>query len=99
MRRNPNQKVASLTLSGLFLLLFAASSPACRKAGDGEANSGKSLDSDKSKRLPSLEYASSYQPDVDAQGQLVLPGTSAPTLAWSGRQSVGSSSYEVIPVD
>lgn len=97
MRQSQVQKVFPFVLGSMLLLLVSFSLPACSKGSRG-ASEKQSLDAD-TKKIPNLEYASSYLPEVDAQGQLVLPGVTAPTLAWSGKQSMGSSRFEVVPVD
>ncbi len=44
-----------------------------------------------------LEYASSLEPYVDDKGSLVIPGQRLEK--WSGRTFVGSSSYDLVPID
>jgi|GEM_PF-6900431 len=44
-----------------------------------------------------LEYASSLEPYIDEKGSLVMPGQRLEK--WSGRTFVGSSSYDLVPID
>lgn len=93
MRRKSGLKAMTLSLA-IFLSVFCFTG--CGRAGESESGPQSA---DSVRKLQSLEYASNYQPNIDAQGQLILPSINAPTVAWSGRQSLGSSKFEVIPID
>ncbi len=49
------------------------------------------------KRPVRLEYAVSLDPYLDDKGSLVLPGQKLER--WTGRTFVGSSSYDLVPID
>jgi hypothetical protein len=49
------------------------------------------------RRVVRLEYAASLEPSVDKNGVLIIPGQRLER--WSGRTFVGSSGFDVVPVD
>lgn len=73
-------------------VLFLASVMAC------QGQKGKSDSDEKSEsadvRSNNLEYSSGTLATVDPSGQLVLPG-----FKWTGRASIGSARYEILPVE
>jgi hypothetical protein len=61
------------------------------------ANNEKRKNTETSRQMVRLEYAASLQPYMDDKGLLVLPGQKLER--WSGRTFIGSSGYDLVPVD
>lgn len=74
------------------LLLLGISLGACQKKGSPHESQLAGNSAEAMGR--SLEYSSGRMASVDAAGQLQLPG-----LNWTGRLTLGSVRYEVLPVE
>jgi len=78
-----------------FLIVIISS--ACGSPLHPAQNTEKRKNTETPRRSVRLEYAASLEPSVDKNGVLMLPGQKLER--WSGRTFVGSSGFDVVPVD
>jgi hypothetical protein len=71
--------------------------PGCGSSNQAGQSGVKQKTTESPRKVVRLEYASSLEPYVDDQGSLVIPGQRL--KKWSGRTFVGSSSYDLVPID
>lgn len=73
------------------ILNFSCGSPLSTK------KSSKAKSSPVTRRTVRLEYAASLEPYLDSKGFLILPGQKLDR--WSGKSFIGSSRYDLVPID
>ncbi|HYX34664.1 MAG: hypothetical protein M3Q07_27670 [Pseudobdellovibrionaceae bacterium] len=78
-----------------FLIVIISS--ACGSSLRPSQTNEKRKNTETPRRAVRLEYAASLEPSVDPSGVLMIPGQRLDR--WSGRTFVGSSGFDVVPVD
>lgn len=78
-----------------FLIVIISS--ACGSPLHPSQTNEKRKNTETPRRVVRLEYAASLEPSVDKDGVLMIPGQKLER--WSGRTFVGSSGFDVVPVD
>ncbi len=82
---------------GLTYFLLVIISSACGSPLNPSQNNEKRKNTESPRKIVRLEYAASLEPSVDKSGVLIIPGQRLER--WSGRTFIGSSTYDVVPVD
>jgi hypothetical protein len=82
---------------GLTYLLLVIISCACGSPFSPSQTHEKRKNTETPRKVVRLEYAASLEPTVDKSGVLIIPGQRLER--WSGRSFVGSSGFDVVPVD
>ncbi len=82
---------------GLTYFLLVIISSACGSPLNPSQNNEKRKNTETPRKIVRLEYAASLEPSVDKSGVLIIPGQRLER--WSGRTFIGSSAYDVVPVD
>ncbi len=82
---------------GLTYFLLVIISSACGSPLNPSQNNEKRKNTETPRKIVRLEYAASLEPSVDKSGVLIIPGQRLER--WSGRTFIGSSTYDVVPVD
>jgi hypothetical protein len=78
-----------------FLLVII--SCACGSPLNPSQTNEKRKNTETPRKVVRLEYSASLEPSVDKSGVLIIPGQRLER--WSGRTFIGSSGYDVVPVD
>ncbi|HET9239857.1 MAG TPA: hypothetical protein VFO10_21530 [Oligoflexus sp.] len=82
---------------GLTYFLLVIISCACGSPFNPSQTHEKRKNTETPRKVVRLEYAASLEPSVDKSGVLIIPGQRLER--WSGRTFVGSSGFDVVPVD
>lgn len=82
---------------GLTYFLLVIISSACGSPFNPSQTNEKRKNTETPRKVVRLEYAASLEPSVDKSGVLMIPGQRLER--WSGRTFVGSSGFDVVPVD
>lgn len=80
-----------------FYFLVVMIAVACGSPLRPMEKSEKRASNESPRRVVRLEYAATVEPYLDEKGTLMIPGQKLER--WSGKTFVGSSGFDVVPID